>query len=77
MDKEGGGYYYFLNMTKALDDRKGSRSNDDLDHILGKKDRNWLHFLDMVNYHDSDRIWLNFLGEIRSLDQIFPDPFLR
>ena len=27
---------------KALDDRKGSRSNDDLDHILGKKDRNWL-----------------------------------
>ena len=30
--------------VKALDDRKGSRSNDDLDHILGKKDRNWLHF---------------------------------
>ena len=29
---------------KALDDRKGSRSNDDLDHILGKKDRNWLNF---------------------------------
>ena len=27
-------------MSKALDDRKGSRSNDDLDHILGKKDRN-------------------------------------
>ena len=30
--------------VKALDDRKGSRSNDDLDHILGKKDRNWLNF---------------------------------
>jgi len=30
--------------AKALDDRKGSRSNDNLDHILGKKDRNWLHF---------------------------------
>ena len=29
---------------KALHDRIGSRSNDDLDHILGKKDRNWLHF---------------------------------
>ena len=29
---------------KALDDRKGSRSNDDLDHILEKKDRNWLNF---------------------------------
>ena len=31
-------------LGKALDDRKGSRSIDDLDHILGKKDRNWLHF---------------------------------
>ena len=29
---------------KALHDRIGSRSNDDLDHILGKKDRNWLNF---------------------------------
>ena len=30
--------------AKALHDRIGSRSNDDLDHILGKKDRNWLNF---------------------------------
>ena len=30
--------------SKALHDRIGSRSNDDLDHILGKKDRNWLNF---------------------------------
>jgi len=29
----------------------------------------------MANYRDSDRIWLNFLGKKRSLDQIFPDPF--
>ena len=31
-------------ISKALHDRIGSRSNDDLDHILGKKDRNWLNF---------------------------------
>ena len=61
---------------KALHDRIGSRSNDDLDHILGKKEE-LAPFLDMVNYRDSDRIWLNCLGEIRSIDQIFPDPFLR
>ena len=30
--------------TKALHGRIGSRSNDDLDHILEKKDRNWLNF---------------------------------
>ena len=40
--------FFFIKLsnviTKALHDRIGSRSNDDLDHILGKKDRNWLHF---------------------------------